>query len=77
MSDENVTLYCSSTTISELRSTLQVELDMAVEWVKMNKLVPKLNALYSTMCIQPGTSALHLLLQATTVPLLILIILLI
>lgn len=36
---DDATLYFSSTTISELRNTLQLELDMAVKWMKMNKLV--------------------------------------
>lgn len=48
-----------------VRSTPQVELDMAVKWMERNKLLKlnttQLNALHSIMCVQPG--ALHLSLK--------------
>lgn len=57
-----VTLFSSSPSISELSSTLQEEFNLAVRWVKINKLVLNKTKciVFSNRYVQQGTNALHL-----------------
>lgn len=67
---DDVTLYSSSATITELSDTLQDELNFAVEWMKMNKLVlnkSKTKSIVFNKGVKSATNELHLSLEGTVV----------